>query len=541
MRAVRTVTLRSSVCAAALILAGCVRSCDLGPPAKPCARADECDAPSQCYRGYCSSPAYIEDDRSCRAGPACHERGACGVVEVPSFLGLNPGYACGVVDEADCKAAQVCAEQGRCAVGNGSCDAVKDEDCAASRRCRTHDECSMEGLQCVRRLSDCKPPGLPVGAPAWAYERGDAIGFDMQRMGGPWQPGPVEAGILACEVELDHGGHSRAQFGESCFDGPNFGPGGGVTNFVQAGVRLRPDDEVYVASHGDRIVGTAGDSYVRARYIGASPFQAGTEEERLVCHVVPPEVARPIGLAALPAVDAAIAAAMPRPTDDHRSVPRPLDDARRATREAAVWLGWDDPEIVARLQQMAGLDEAHARVVATGLTKRRKTATAPRKLLVFANEVALQVLGHVCGAQLNARRAAGARQAIDDTQCGVELRIENRGIAPLSFDADKRSLGNFDEAQWLQVTGGLAETVGLELIDVRGTTADAVPGRSTVLEPGGAAVILLAGAEKDITPARDAPGEFTLLSGRVYLGSEFLLRTELAAAKSSARTRARPR
>ena len=540
MRTFTTVTLRSSfVWAAALALTGCVRGCDLGPPAEPCERTDECAAPSQCYRGYCSSPEYIEDDRSCRAAPGCRELGACGAVTVRSFLGLDRSVECLAVDAADCRAAQVCAEQGRCSLGNGVCEASSDADCAASRRCTTHDECALEGSGCVRRLSACEPPRLPAGAPAWVSGPGEENVFDVRQFGGPWQPGALEAGVVACRFELARLGDSRVQLGEQCFAGPHFGRGGGVASFVRAGVRLRPGDEVFAASHGDRTVGTVDDSYVKARYTGASPLQGGAGRERLECHVVPPEVARPIGLAVLPVVDAAIAEAMPRPTDDHRSAPRPLDQAQRATREAAAWLGWDDPEIVARVQQIAGLGEAHARAVAATLTRRRKKATAPRGLLVFDNEIGLRVLGHVCGAQLDARRTAGARRTTDATRCGVELRLENRGILPLSLDADQRSVGNLEALQWLQVTGGLATAVDAELIDVRPATAGAVPGRSATLEPGGAVVILLAGAGEDIDPARDAPGEFTLLSGRVHLGSEFLLRTELGAAKPSARDRRR--
>jgi hypothetical protein len=65
------VTLRSLlVCAATLGLAGCTRGCDFGPPARPCERTDECDAPDLCHRGYCSSPGYVEFDRRCRAEPA---------------------------------------------------------------------------------------------------------------------------------------------------------------------------------------------------------------------------------------------------------------------------------------------------------------------------------------------------------------------------------------------------------------------------------------------------------------------------------------
>lgn len=53
-----------------------------------------------------------------------------------SFLGLDRGLECAVVDEADCNAAQVCAEQGRCAPGNGSCHAGRDGE-AASAACAT--------------------------------------------------------------------------------------------------------------------------------------------------------------------------------------------------------------------------------------------------------------------------------------------------------------------------------------------------------------------------------------------------------------------
>jgi hypothetical protein len=520
------VTLRSLlVCAATLGLAGCTRGCDFGPPARPCERTDECDAPDLCHRGHCSSPGYVEFDRRCRAEPACREQGKCGALRVRSFLGANHNLECAAVDETDCRAAEVCAENGLCSLYDGWCIADTTEDCAASRRCRTHEECSAERYECVRRWPEsCPPLAAPADAPTWA--RPGPIAFDMQRMRGPWQPGAVESAILACQVQLDRRGASRVRIGRRCMDGPYFAPGGSVETFVRADMRLDPGDEIAVAVQTDWAIGRASkDSFVKASYIGSSPFQAGSGEERLICHVVAPELALPIGIEALAAVDKALAAAKLRRPGKYRLAPPHLDDIHRTLTEAAVWLGWHDLGLAARVQQMAAIEVAWARALAPMISARRKLASPPLTRVVIDGEVALQVHGHVCGAELDARRPADPRRPVDPDRCAIELRLENLGARPRSYGG-RKSLNELGDMVWLRVADGRGEVVALDMIDIR-TTLEAPPVPAAEIGPGNTGVLLISGIDQDLTRPGERADDVALLQGRVAFGGHFTLRAEL--------------
>lgn len=525
MLARRVVTLRSSLCLMLLGLSGCTRGCNL-ESAEPCEDDGDCQAPNTCHRGYCSSPGYIETDRRCRAAPSCREVGACGALTVRSFLGMNSSLECAAVDEADCRAAEICGEKGRCSVYDGFCVAQVDADCAASRRCETHDECSAASFECVRYWPACAPLGPHAHAPAWSHAQ--RVGVNMQRMRGPWEPGAVESAIVACEVQLTRGGGSRVRLGEHCVDGPRFERGGSVETFVQAGVRLLPGDEVAVAVQDDWEVGReSDDSFVKAIYTGVSPFQAGAGREALTCHVVPPDVARSLGAGALVVADAALAEAKSRRPDERTESGPPLEDARGAVGEAGLWLGWDDPEISTRMQQIDAIERAWGERLALVFTALRRTATPPRATFTARDEAALQVLGHVCGPELNARRGPDARQTVDG--CAIELRVENLGDQALELSGDSLfGLRDIGSPRWLQVSGGLGEVLRVNVIDVRSTAPGAKPTSSLDLRAGESAIVLLGGEEKDLALGRVGPGDFTLLRGSLNYQGEYALRVELA-------------
>ncbi len=517
-----------------------MRGCDLDQvPADPCTGDRDCEAPERCHRGYCHGPAYIAEDLECRAAPACAEQGRCRSITVSSFLGTNRARECGAAEAEDCAASKVCRESGRCGVGDGWCIADSAEACARSRRCETHDECVFDGsYACVRRLTACPPLEGPAG-PAWAQEFIDGVPLEMARMGGTWQPGAVDRATVACEVELPTTWPSRVQLGERCGPGPSMY--GKRSSFVRTGVRLRPGDVISVASQLDpELSRPNNDSFIKAKYVGTSPIEVGGPGESLVCHVVAPEVARSLGLAALNAADEAIAAAARVRPEQFGLMSPPLTDARRATAEGGLWLGWDDPEVVARVQRMEEVEREFAAALGVMIAALRATATPPRTITTTNGELTLEVMGHVCGDALNARREVEARRPVEPTDCGLELRVEHRDSSMTSFTAGKDWLGPFRDLRWLRASGGLGEASEAVLVDIK-PGAGARTTRAE-LQPGEQAVLLLVGLHDDLPLGRLASGETILLSGSIGSFDEpFVLRTELerepAAAKPAKRAK----
>lgn len=519
-----------------LILAGCTRGC--GPDAEPCDDNGDCDAPNTCYRGYCSGPGYIAFDRRCRSEPPCREQGKCGAMTVRSFLGANTNLECAAVDEADCRVAEVCPASGLCSLYDGWCVAQTDEHCAASRRCRTHDECSAHSFECVRRWPECDTPlAPPAHAPAWANPTPLHHSVDMQRMRGPWQPGAVEAARLACEARLTSRGHSRLRVGDRCTSGPHVDDDA-ATTFLLSNVRLRPGDELAMAVQWDWDTGRASrDSFVKATYTGTSPFQGGLAGETVICHVVPPDVARAMAQEALGVADLELATArLQRPRGFETQYLGRIHDA---LSDAAAWIEWDDPDITARIQRMTALERTWAEQLAPLLRKRQRTATPPRTLVTSAGELSLQVVGHVCGARLTARREHPVRPPADDA-CALELRIQHIGDGPYYYNTTSVvGIGNLGELAWGHVSGGLGEVVDVELVDIHFDAPGAKPERSGELAPGKSAVILLGGKQRDLPLANQTQDDFTLLTGRVAFGDSFTLRTELTPDPAPAKKRPR--
>ncbi|WAS95677.1 hypothetical protein [Nannocystis punicea] len=502
---------RTALVVALFALAGCSRGCSL-EPADPCDEDGDCDAPETCLRGYCRSPHFVALDRECRAAPDCREKGNCGALIVRSFLGADNSLECGAVDEADCRAAQVCATYGKCSMYDGFCVAAKDEDCVASQRCGSHEECSVDSFECVRRWPECSRFSPPPGAPGWYQAAEAAVVVDMQRMGGPWQPGAVESAVIACEARLAQGGWSRVRLAGRCKDGPGFRSE--PATFLLSGVRLAPGDELAVAVQANNERGRASsDSFVKAKYTGASPFQGGAGEETLICHVVAREVARSLVADALTRAGeelSGVRAIRPRSFG-----PPPLERAREAIGEAAVWMGWTDPEVGALLQQTTEVEQAWRQHLVAWLTALREQATPPGAA-ARAEKLAIQATAHVCGERLAALRK-GARPT-EASACGLELTVTNRGKAAETFAP------RFFEMEWLSVVGGVAERVEVEPIG--GVRVVELPARGT-------AKFVLTGKEKDLPLATSAPGDFTLLHGRVTFFSEITLRAEPAADRPS--------
>lgn len=516
----RAPVLRSAFVYAALTLGGCSRGCSF-EPATPCDEDRDCEAPNTCYRGYCSGPGYIKVDRECRAAPGCRAEGRCGALTVRSFLGADSSLECAAVDAADCRAAEVCPASGRCGIADGFCVAEKDEDCAASQRCRSHDECSVEGYECVRRVPECPPLPLAAGAPAWAAASPVQVEVDMQALGPAWRSGAVSAGMLACAFRLPRAGDSRVRIAGRCAEGPYVNDDS--ETFLLSGVALTPGDEVAVAMQSDWAVGhPSRDSFVKAKYAGNSPFQGGAGEETLVCHVVDPYAARRLGLGALVPADEELASVHAR--EMRGFSPAPLEGTRRAIAGAARWLGWAHPEIVARLQRMAAVEQAWGEQLGVLMVERRRRATPPRGLLTSEGAMALQVRGHVCGAELAARRELA--RPTDADACGLELTLTNLRAEPIDLSP---SLFYFSGLSWLHFAGGVGELVEVELIDIRMDTVGAARERSANIPAGGRVVLLLGGKQKDLPLARDVPAEFTMLDGRIFFGGDFTLRTGLTA------------
>jgi hypothetical protein len=496
--------LRTALVVAVFALAGCSRGCSL-EPADPCDEDDECDAPETCLRGYCRSPRFVSLDRECRAAPDCREKGKCGAMIVRSFLGADNSLECGAIDEADCRSAQVCATHGLCSMYDGFCVAEKDEDCAASQRCRSHEECSLDHLECVRRWPECSQFSPPAGAPGWYRAAEDAVAVDMRRMGGPWQPGAVESGVIACEARLAQTGSSRVRLAGRCKDGPRFR--GEPAAFLLSGVRLAPGDELAVAVQANDERGRASsDSFVKARYTGASPFQGGAGEETLICHVVAREVARSLVADALTAAGEELSGA--RASRPRSFGPPPLERAREAIGEAAVWMGWTDPEVGALLQQTTEIELAWRELLVAWMTALREQATPPGRA-VKAEKLAIQATAHVCGERLAALR--GGTRPTEASACGLEITVTNRDKTVKKFST------RFYDLEWLGVAGGVAERVDVEVIGGE---------RSLEIPAGGSATIVLTGKEKDLPLATGAPGDFTLLHGHITVYSKITLRTE---------------
>ncbi|PCC69218.1 hypothetical protein SAMN02745121_05863 [Nannocystis exedens] len=507
----RVLALRHALVCVLFGLAGCTRGCDvLGTPAEPCDDDGDCDAPETCYRGYCASPGYVSFARACQAAPGCREQGKCGALRVRSFLGADNSLECAAVDEADCRAAQRCATHGTCSLSDGWCVAASDEECAASQRCPTHEECSAEHGACVRRWPECPPFSPPPGAPNWYHPSTDAV-VDLRTVGGPWQPGALDAGVIACEVRLAQAGRSRVRLGGRCQDGPRVRSAEPAT-FLLSGVRLAPGDElaVVVQAFDDRS-SAATDSFVKAKYAGASPFAGGAGDEALVCHVVAREAALALVADALAQADSELAAVQAfRPRNFGTP---PLAEARGAIAEAALWLGWADAEVRARLQRMVAIEQAWNGHLVAWLTELRKEATSPDGT-ARADKLSIQVTGRVCGAELAARR--GDARPTEASTCGLELTVTNRGKKPQQFTTEY-----FPQMEWLAVIGGVAQRGDVEVVGGE---------RSVELPARGSAAFVLTGRDRDLPPVASDAGDFSLLRGRITASEWITLRAEPSSA-----------
>ena len=482
---------RPSLLVLAVVLPACMRGCNPGcscnTPAESCSEPSDCPTGLTCRRGYCIDESFARTDDQCRASVECAERGQCSAIQKRSFLGADPGLECAAVTDDDCRHSKLCKTSGLCArVGpdDVGCGAAIAEMCRASERCATHEECDLDGYECVRHWTAC-PALAPEAAPAWAAPVNLVWDYDSLRA--PWHPGDVEHATLACQLLGDGGARSAIRVAGHCAPGPQL-DGAGVGKLLQPDVTLHAGDAVAFSAH---------HAFAQAHYDGSSPLVAGSGDEVIECVVVPHQVALERSRRELAAVDRGLVEAAREQPDlaSPRDLPLALDDARVHAERAALWLGWQDPELAGRV----------GRLDAAAVSWRARLDTAIQKLATSNQPIRTSRLlvtrgSHVCGDALRTRLgAAAAGRTFDATTCAVELVVENTGTTAVSLAPGRDQLDDIDQLSWLRPAHDSqpAGVVPAMIVEVRAggkaTTTDVVdvaPGkRGTVLvdgaDPGG--------------------------------------------------------
>jgi hypothetical protein len=510
----------------AALTVGCQRGCSLNGAAKACQAASDCDPGIECYKGYCSDPAYVAADRACRDGDACRERGACGATAVESFLGLDGRLECAAVAGEDCQASTGCTDAGRCALSNTDCVAASDEGCRSSVRCTTHEECSLGTRECVRRWPSC-PPLTPVpGAPPWAIAGPFAL--DDAKLPDAWKPGAVGSAVLVCRANAAHRWPGRVRLGERCAPLPPLDDQGAVT-FVKGGIPLEKGTTITVAFQKRDDVGSPStDSFVKAAYDGASPFSAGAEPDTLECHVLAPELLAKLALAELARADKKILEASRSAPD--RGAPQPLapglEVAEEATSHAAELVGWEDKGVKARVARVDAAAQAWGRALGLLHLQLAPVAAPLDRPTLLDGVVTVQPRAFVCGEALRARHGERAKdRTLASSDCALELLLENKSDTEMTVAAGGGNFARIEGMRFLRPSAGGAEAIEAVVIDVR-AAAEGSPFVATLtLAPGAKAIALLAGKTRELALGRGSPDERALLVGHVKL--PFALRTDL--------------
>jgi hypothetical protein len=497
--------------AIAIALPACMRGCEPGcscdPPPQRCTEQSDCTS-GTCLHGYCVNDDYAATEARCRTSAACAERGECGAVRKSSFLGLDPGYECAALSDESCRRSQRCLTHGLCAMrasGLG-CQVGDPAQCRASQRCTTHEECESDGTECVRRWTGCPALVVPE-APLWAAPV--ELVWDYDSLRAPWHPGDVNRATIACRVEGRADRASSIRIAGQCATGPRL-DGGGAAKLLRADVTLHAGDTIAIAAQNNPAGHAADSSFAQLRYDGNSPLLGGSGGESIECVVVPHDLARERSRRELAAVDQGLVTAAREPPDpsEPRAVSTTIESARVHAGRAALWLGWRDPELAARVRRLdaaASAWEARLEAAIQRLGTSKQPIRTSRMVVTRGNRL--------CGDSLRAHRGSGAAP-VDATTCAFEIAVENTSHISLSLSSRGAPFDDVSDLTWLYPAhdGQPLEIVPATILEIRVGLAVAATDPVQVA-PGQRAVVLVDGA---------APA--AILRGRIGLSDRFTLR-----------------
>ncbi|NUO48492.1 MAG: hypothetical protein HOV80_06515, partial [Polyangiaceae bacterium] len=347
-------------------------------------------------------------------------------------------------------------------------------------------------------------------------------------------PGPLRGAILACEVEPKRIWPSRVFIRDKCMPGPTFAPGVTRLSFARANVSMEPGDAVTVIIEPEGAeAGAKNSSLVRAVYQGESPFQGGSPGESIVCHVVQNDVAKTFGLEALAEAKKHVEAAKPhKPSRDQvQDLPKPLYDARRDLSRAALWIGWDSPDVIKQLDAMTKVERGWSKALDKMFRElEKKTPPLTDAIQLKGKELpSVKPYGLVCGEALRTRYGDRAKgRTIGPDECGLELLFESKADKEVSFSWSFGSIGSVHYPRWLVRSGDGAHVVEAVMIDGRLDESGSKPDLAVIVPPGKRAIILVGGKERDPKLGRDNVEAATLFQGYESFGDWFEMRTDLA-------------
>ena len=508
----------------------------------PCVHDSECETTKRCYHTRCMPLEEFERHQACRNTAECRDSGACEPQLTRSFLGANSVPTCGAVRyEEDCRASRRCATHGRCAYGktpgwysDGVCAAGSEADCTKSKRCETHEECRLDRQDCVRDWSRCPPPNATPKGPAWATR---SSGYDIPKsLGATWEPGALDDATVACEINAKHTGSSILRINDRC------APFAFLEPIVRNHVRLNLADSIAVSTQDDPSRGTSRSSFWRATYNGRSPFGGTDDGGSITCYVVPSAAVSGLAARELAKFDIQLAKARTKQPNGDRLQPfPPLEAARRSLSDAAVWIGWDAPQVMRRLAASEVVERTWNRAL-DRLFAQLWTTAGSSAAATGSNGIRVRPVALVCGDALQARYRARARpcrlppcdkdRTIEPEQCGLEIVIENATEKAIGYDWS--GLG----PSWLRPSRtasqpGDAEIVDALFIDRRPVEPGSKPDDLRELATGEQAIFLVSGLEHDLWLGKGRPDERALFRVNQFLGKAFAIRTDLDPAKPS--------
>jgi hypothetical protein len=484
-----------------------MRGCNCGGGGIACTSDEECLG-GHCIRGGCRDEAFYQADKTCHDGVDCKDRGFCGADFVKSFLGANRELECVALSDADCRASKACSDAGLCAYFSSACVAKSDEDCRTSKRCETHDECAHAADKCVRSDGTCDKLAA-WDRPAWG-SIGLPIEDDISSLGSAPKADAIDGDTLVCTVsEPGEFDSLEAKVANFCSVSIVWNKDVRSKTFVLPGVKMRLGDSVSASLVDHELIGPDPPAYTKAKLVTGKPLKGTVDGAEILCRVVSRVDAEMRVNADLEAADKELARAKkekPGP-DTIGNGPSSSTSIERRVSNAASWIGWDHPEVKARVAGIEALVREWSRALGELLEKTRATASAPHVLVDDGGGVAFEVAGIVCGDRLRERYKATHPQAEPpDLDCAAAVVMKNGTLGAIHLDA---VVSLHLQLRWLRRTVDGAAFEYPAVVDVSQGRSGA-PALDIDVAPGDEATLLLVGSTP-LALGKGQPDEGALL------------------------------